>query len=164
MRTLLRRTFPREPYTETRVSPLLIVDWLCVCVCDRLCSPLCESYISNTLLFSTFCAWCEICKCSPFAETLPDWQRGTFVASPPRVTHQSSANHLSRSVTPPAARRQARTGPSSSRVGESAGEACSLVREWEEQHPALHAAEIRPRPEPSVQAESKHRCLLFAMG
>lgn len=45
------------------------------CVCDKL-SPafLCVRYISDTMLFSTFCAWCEICKYSPFAETLPDWQ------------------------------------------------------------------------------------------
>lgn len=78
-------------------------------------SSVCESYISNTLLFSTFCAWCEICKCSPLAETLPDWQQNTFVASPLRVTHQSSASHLSHSVTPPAARRQACTRPSLSR-------------------------------------------------
>ncbi len=88
---------------------------MCVCVCDKLSLLFCESYISNTLLFSTFCAWCEICKCSVFAETLPDWQWNTFIASPLRVTHQSSAHHLSHSMTLPAARRQACTRPSSSR-------------------------------------------------
>lgn len=49
--------------------------------CDKLFPLFCKSYTSNTLPLSTFCAWCEICKCSPFAETLPDWQRDTFVAS-----------------------------------------------------------------------------------
>lgn len=88
---------------------------LLLSVCDKLSLLFCESYISSTLLFSTFCAWCEICKCSPFAETLPDWQRNTFVASLLRVTHQSSAHHLSHSMTLPAARRQACTRPSSSR-------------------------------------------------
>lgn len=84
-------------------------------VCDKLSLLPRDSYISNGMLFSTFCAWCEICKCSPLAEMLPDWQRNTSVASPPRVTHQSSDNHLSHPMTLSAARHcQACTRPSAS--------------------------------------------------
>lgn len=54
---------------------------LLLSACDKLFPLFCKSYTSNTLPFSTFCAWCEICKCSPFAETLPDWQWDTFVVS-----------------------------------------------------------------------------------
>lgn len=118
--------------TSVSPVPLLIVE--CVCVCDKLSLLFCVCCTSNTLPFSTFCAWCEICKCSPFAETLPDWQRDTSVASPLSVTHQSSAKHLSHSMTPPAARRRVCARPSSKPVGESAAGASSLVREWEEQH------------------------------
>lgn len=51
----------------------------------------CLSLLNNTVLF--------------FSVTLPDWQWNTFIASPWRVTYQSSANHLSHLMTPPAARR-----------------------------------------------------------
>lgn len=63
---------------------LLAINKDCVsasCVCDELLPFFCQSYTSNTLPVSTFCAWCEICKCAPFAETVPDWQWDTFVVS-----------------------------------------------------------------------------------
>lgn len=61
--------------TEMYFSLLAINKDLCQpSVRDKLLPFFCQSYTSNTLPISTFCAWCEICKCSPFAETLPDWQ------------------------------------------------------------------------------------------
>lgn len=112
--------------------------------------------------------WCEICKCSPFAETLPDWQQNISVASPLSVTHQSSANHLSHSVTPPAARRQACTRPSSSRSVSQPPKPPAWSESERNNIPTLLASPIRIHLMLSealwVQAESKHWWLLFAMG
>lgn len=68
--------------TEMYFSLLAINKDLCQHrVCVELLPFFCQSYTSNTLPVSTFCAWCEICKCAPFAETVPDWQWDTFVVS-----------------------------------------------------------------------------------